>query len=276
MALTKVLITVKTYPAISGKYDELVCTAGFREDGTWIRIYPVSFRKKSYSEQYRKYDWIELDLVKNHKDFRPESFRPYAHDSEITIIDHLDTSKNWAARKAIALGKIYYNLTELISEAHDKAIRTSLAVFKPALVKDFKIEAVSREWKKAKLEKLQQMNLFQTADDGKFEVVRKLPYKFSYVIVDNQGKESTMMIEDWEIGQLYWNCLARHEGNEAKACADVKTKYLDDFARTKDLHLFLGTSQQHHHVSNNPFMIIGTFHPKMEAPEPIDPQMKLF
>ena len=34
MALTKVLITVKTYPAISGKYEELVCTAGFREDGT--------------------------------------------------------------------------------------------------------------------------------------------------------------------------------------------------------------------------------------------------
>jgi len=35
MALTKVLITVKTYPAISKKYKELVCTAGFREDGRW-------------------------------------------------------------------------------------------------------------------------------------------------------------------------------------------------------------------------------------------------
>jgi hypothetical protein len=35
---TKVLITVKTYPTISVKYDELVCTAGFREDGSWVRI----------------------------------------------------------------------------------------------------------------------------------------------------------------------------------------------------------------------------------------------
>jgi len=34
MALTKILITEKTYPAISSKYDELVCTAGFREDGS--------------------------------------------------------------------------------------------------------------------------------------------------------------------------------------------------------------------------------------------------
>ncbi|CAN5301166.1 hypothetical protein BH23BAC3_BH23BAC3_18800 [soil metagenome] len=25
----KILITVKTYPTLSGKYDELVCTAGF-------------------------------------------------------------------------------------------------------------------------------------------------------------------------------------------------------------------------------------------------------
>ena len=63
MALTKVLIVVKTYPTLSAKYDELVCTAGFREDGTWVRLYPVPFRKKSYNEQYKKYDWVEVDLV---------------------------------------------------------------------------------------------------------------------------------------------------------------------------------------------------------------------
>jgi len=51
MAIKKVLITVKTYPTISGKYDELVCTAGFTKEGEWIRIYPIPFRKKSYGEQ---------------------------------------------------------------------------------------------------------------------------------------------------------------------------------------------------------------------------------
>lgn len=44
--LMKVLVTVKTYPTISVKYDELVCTAGFREDGSWIRIYPIPFLKR--------------------------------------------------------------------------------------------------------------------------------------------------------------------------------------------------------------------------------------
>lgn len=270
MALTKVLITVKTYPTLSAKYDELVCTAGFREDGTWIRLYPVPFRKKSYNEQYKKYDWIEVDLVKNDSDFRSESYRPRTIDSEINVVGHIDTKGNWEERKKICLGKIYYNLTELIAEAKDKNICTSLAVFKPAEVLDFYAEPVEREWDKDKLAKLNQLNLFETTQEGKFEVVQKLPYKFKFRILDNQGKESNMMIEDWETGQLYWNCLARHEGDEQKAIADVRKKYFDDFAKTKDLHFFLGTTQAHHHVSLNPFMIIGTFQPK------IDLQGKLF
>ena len=270
MAKTKVLITVKTYPTLSAKYDELVCTAGFREDGTWIRIYPLPFRKKAYHQQYKKYDWIELDLVKNQSDFRPESYRPYSHESEINIIGHIDTGRNWEERKKLCLGKIYYNLSELIDEAKDKVICTSLAVFKPTEIVDFTAEKVEREWDKDKLDKLSQLNLFETNKEGKFEVVRKLPFKFKYVFKDNQGTESKLMIEDWEIGQLYWNCLARHEGNEEKAKEDVRKKYFNDLANTKDLYFFLGTTQLHHYVSLNPFIIIGTFYPK------IDLQTKLF
>ena len=264
MALTKVLITVKTYPTLSAKSDELVCTAGFREDGTWIRLYPVPFRKKSYNEQYKKYDWIEVDLVKNTSDFRPESFRPYSIDTEIKVVGHIDTARNWEERKKICLGKIYYNMTELIAEAKNKDIGTSLAVFKPIEILDFKAELVDREWDKDKLDKLNQLNLFETNKEGKFEVVQKLPYKFKFHFKDNQGTESRLMIEDWETGQLYWNCLARHEGDEQKVIADVRKKYFDDFAKTKDLHFFLGTTAQFHNVAPNPFIIIGTFQPRIE------------
>lgn len=264
MALTKVLITVKTYPTLSSKYDELVCTAGFREDGSWIRIYPVPFRKRSYSEQYKKYDWIEVDLVKNERDFRPESYRPSTLDSEIQVVGHIDTQSNWEIRKKICLDNVYHNLTDLIAAAKNKEICTSLAVFKPTKILDFYAEPVEREWDKDKLANLRQLNLFETTKEGSFEVVKKLPYKFKYQFLDNEGRESNMMIEDWETGQLYWNCLARHEGDEQKAVADVRKKYFDDFAKTKDLHFYLGTTQAHHHVSLNPFMIIGTFHPKIE------------
>ena len=113
--------------------------------------------------------------------------------------------------------KIYYNLGELISEAKDKNICTSLAVFKPKELLEFSSEEAEREWDKDKLAKLNQLNLFETNSEGNFVVVQKLPYKFSYVFSDSRGKKSQLMIEDWEIGQLYWNCLARHEGNEARA-----------------------------------------------------------
>lgn len=263
MSLTKVLIAVKTYPTPSTKYDETVCTAGFREDGSWIRIYPVPFRKKEYSQQYKKYDWVEVDLVRNTSDFRPETYRPYSTDSEFKIVGHIGTEYVWEERKKIVLKKVYDNLNVLIDEAKNKSIVTSLAVFKPTSIKDFVWIEVEREWSKEKLDSMKQFNLFEERN-GKFEVVRKLPYKFSFIFEDNEKRESRLMIEDWETGQLFWNCLSAHEGNEWKACEDVKKKYLDDFAKRTDLYFFLGTTKEHHYVSINPFIIIGTFHPKRQ------------
>ncbi|MBC6408876.1 MAG: hypothetical protein GDA42_00180 [Ekhidna sp.] len=263
MPKEKVLITVKTYPSISEKYDELVCTAGFRENGTWIRIYPIQFRKKAYHEQYAKYQWIEMALVKNTRDFRKESYRPPNYNTEIKIIGEIKPDRdNWKERRKIVLNKVYSNLKTLFAEAKNKEIGTSLAVFKPTQIHKLEIKEVDREWSRKKLEKMKQLNLFDSKKDGEFEVVRKLPYKFSYKLSDDEGTESTMMIEDWEIGQLYWNSLRRHNRDEQLACEDVRRKYIDDFAKTKDLYLFLGTTQRHHNTAPNPFVIIGTFHPK--------------
>lgn len=263
MAKEKVLICVKTYPAISAKYDELVCTAGFREDGSWIRIYPIQFRKKNYNEQYSKWQWVEIDLVKNTQDKRPESFRPVSHDAPIRILGEIKADGNtWEARRKIALNKVYRSLRVLIAEAKDEDVATSLAVFKPKEILSFKIEKVDEEWSKEKLENLKQMNLFETGRDEKIEVVKKLPFKFSYCFLDEEGTKSTLMIEDWEIGQLYWKMLAKHRGDREKACADVKKKYFDDFVKTKDIHLFLGTTKLHHFRAPNPFVIIGVFYPK--------------
>ncbi len=267
MALKKVLITVKTYPTLSAKYDELVCTAGFLEDGSWIRIYPIPFRKLEYDERYKKYDWIEVDIEKNTKDFRAESYKPISIEIAPKVVGHLDTNDFWKLRKDIVLKNVRTNLTELIADAKDPQKYTSLAVFKPTKILKFQIEEVDREWDKDELAQLdanaQQLNFFQNSENP-FKVVKKLPYKFSYKFKDEDGKESTLMIEDWEIGQLYWNCLKTREGDEVKACEDVKKRYFDDFAKTKDLYLFLGTTKKFHLRSPNPFIIIGTFHPMIK------------
>ncbi len=272
---TKVLITVKTYPTISVKYDELVCTAGFREDGSWIRIYPIPFRKQTYEERYKKYDWIDIDLEKNDQDFRPESYRPVP-GSKIEVVGHIDTKRFWEERRRICLKKVYDNLAELIAEAKNPQLYTSLATFKPTEILDFYAEPTDREWDMRKVQQIQgrrqQLRLFPEGEEDlerEFKIVQKLPYTFKYRFRDSSGKESNLMIEDWETGQLFWNCLARHEGNEQKAVEDVRRKYFDDFARTKDLYFFLGTTLQYHKKSPNPFIIIGTFYP------PRDEQLRM-
>lgn len=260
MAVEKVLISVKTYPTISKKYDELVCTAGFREDGNWIRLYPVPFRKLDYNKQYRKYQWMELDLVKNTSDFRPESYRPRTIDTQPKILDSIDTKYNWKERKKYALKEVYDDLSKLIDDAKGPK-KKSLATFKPTLIKKFYYEPVEREWDQAKIALMNQLNLFEEKNK-RIQVVRKLPYKFKYRFEDVNGKESNMMIEDWEVGALYWNCFEKYQ-DEKIACEKVLEKYYTDFALTKDLYFYMGTTFVNHVKNNvNPFVIIGTFHPK--------------
>ncbi|EMJ90421.1 MULTISPECIES: hypothetical protein [Leptospira] len=164
---------------------------------------------------------------------------------------------------------VYTNLDQLISEAKDRKVCTSLATFQPTQIIDFTYEKVDGNWDSKKIRFLesekQQGRLFESENEDdieNFEVVDKVPYQFRFKYVDDSGKVSHMMIEDWETGMLYWNSLRRHRGDERLACEDVKKKYFEDFAKTKDYYFFLGTTKQHHYVAPNPFVIIGDFRPK--------------
>jgi hypothetical protein len=68
----RIYVVVKTYPTISGKYAELVCTAGILEDGSWIRLFPMPFRLLSDDQKYPKYTWINVEVERYTADFRPE------------------------------------------------------------------------------------------------------------------------------------------------------------------------------------------------------------
>lgn len=261
----KVLIVVKAYPTLSSKYGELVCTGAMKEDGSWLRIYPMPFRRFEDYKRFSKYTWIEMPLQKHTSDPRPESYR--AVGWEYTVLERVDTKNNWAERKEIVFkNKVYEDMSKLIDDANNNKL--SIATFKPAKINDFVWEEVDREWDPEKMESakmlLRQKSLFEVegfVED--FEVIPKLPYKFSYKFEDKNGKSSKMMIEDWETGQLYWNCLKRY-GSEQEALEKVKQKYLDELVSKTDLHFFLGTTKRYHGWAKNPFVIVGTFHPLKE------------
>ncbi|NLC43506.1 MAG: hypothetical protein GX783_04410 [Clostridiales bacterium] len=272
----RIFIVVKTYPTISKTYAELVCTAGVLEDGSWIRLYPVPFRKLELEQKYKKYTWIQIEAERNTDDFRPETYRPY--DFSKIIIEPRGSKVDWDERRRIIFNnkKVYTNLQELIDKA--KLDNTSLAVFKPTKILNFIIESTEPDWNLDKLESLKnlsnQMNLFQTAEEiaEEFKVLPKVPFKFSYRFEDDTGRQSKLMIEDWEIGALYFNCLYRANGNKEIAITKVKEKFFDEFLE-KDLHFFLGTTKKFHNIAPNPFIIIGTFYPP--KPSPIQ-QMNMF
>lgn len=274
MEKQRILITVKTYPTLSRRYGETVCTAGVRKDGTWVRIYPVPFRRLNEDEQYKKFDWLEARLVRNTTDPRPETYRPFDSAELEKPVDHMDTADSWRERRKLLLktARVYNRLDDLIAGA--KANQISLAVFKPTRITDFVWEQEEREWNPEKVREMRdatkQYDLF--ADNTwreTFKVIDKLPYSFSYKFEDATGKKSELQVLDWEAGALYWNCLRSANGDEPKALAKVRQKYFDEFVK-KDLHFFLGTTQQFHFVAPNPWVIIGVF------PIPHERQLGLF
>jgi hypothetical protein len=268
----RILVTVKTYPTLSRKYGETVCTAGIREDGSWVRIYPVPFRRLGENEQYSKFNWIECSLIRNQSDPRPESYRPVALD-EIQPVGHIDTSNNWRERRALLLktAKVYNHLGELIDNA--KTNKISLAVFKPKRILDFIWEEEDRKWDLDILrgirERSRQLDLFEeTTWEQTFQIIPKLPFSFSYKFEDEENRVSKLQVLDWETGALFWNCLRSTKGDEQEALEKVRQKYLD-FPRETDLHFFLGTTWQFHFIAPNPWVIVGVF------PIPFDRQLEL-
>ena len=257
----KVLITVKTYPLPSRKYDELVCTAGLLEGKHWIRIYPVPYRELTEDQQFKKWDWIELDLERRRDDDpREESYQPRRGVNEpITILGSLDVSPKhlWSFKRQLLLKDVCTSMEPLIVRA--KTERISLAVVKPKSVLDVNIEKEPEHWDEFKHQGL--LDLIPATDRKRtVKPVRSLPYRFSYVFTTEDGRPPrTLMVEDWEIGVLYWHCL-RPDRTPEEACALVKRK-LESLAFDKDIHFIVGTTKRNHFRSPNPFVIIGLFYP---------------
>lgn len=255
----KILILVKTYPSISKKYTELVCTAGMDEEGKWYRLYPIPFRKLNDDQQYPKYGWVEARMYKSSDAPRLESYK--VDFEKIKLLEQIEAS-DWGRKSNTVLKQeVYNNLSKLIEESN--STNMSLAVFKPTKIIDFIWEKDDREYSKERLAAIEaerkQLDLFSNGeDDDVFKIVDKLPYKFSYIFEDINGKQSTLMIEDWEVGAAFWNWKNYYKSEEI-ALQKIKEKFFDNFAKKKDLYFFLGTTRQYHGWAKNPFIIIGLF-----------------
>lgn len=249
----RILITVKTYPLPSEKHRELVCTAGVREDGSFVRLYPIDYRYRPYWQWYQKYQWIEVDIEKNTQDPRPESFRPVG--DIVPVGEPICTKRNWAERREYVLARGASTMCELESRAQSEV---SLGIVKPRSVEDLVVEEVEQDWKPQWISALRQQRLFGPGN----KPLEKIPYRFSYKYkcTDPTCKGHAQMIEDWEIGQL-WRSMRDKYRDRLVACDKVRQKFFGEIcAPDKDTHFFVGTILQH-----GTWIILGTFWPKKET-----------
>ncbi len=248
----KVLITVKTYPMPSATHQELVCTAGVLEDGSLIRLYPISFRYQPYWQWYKKYQWIEVIAKKNERDPRKESWRPKMESIRV-IGEPLSTKNCWAERKKYVLAKATRSMEEL-QEAQERN-NISLGIVRPAKVLDFVIEPSEPDWKPQWKKVFAQNRLFGPGQ----KPLERIPFRFSYKFkcYDSRCNGHTMMIEDWEVGELYRKMRNKY-GNPDKAAEKVKQRFFSRMcAEDIDTHFFVGTVLAH-----RTWIVLGVFWPK--------------
>lgn len=256
---TRVLITVKTYPHPSPKYDELVCTAGITNEGEWVRLYPIDYRYRPPDQKFRTYQWVDVELApKGHKnDGRKESRKPRLESIKL-FGERISSANGWKERRAIIDPMPHHTLNELQSLYEQD--RTSLGIVRPKRVLDIEVTPTDREWKPKYQKIYQQKRLFGEPP----KPLRKIPYEFRYVFeCEDSAKPHRALITDWELGVLY---LKEEErlGSEEAAVESVRKKFIGEIcAESKDTRFFMGTT-----LPYNTWLVIGIFWPPRQKPKP--------
>jgi hypothetical protein len=248
-----ILIVVKTYPEISRKYTETVCTAGIVADTKkLVRLYPIRFRYLEGAQQFKKYQWIRADINKALLDPRPESYN--IDPSSIELGDIIPAGKTWEERYEWLINEnTVFASVEALRNAQSNH-KISLGVVKPKIVK--KVSIQKRDYKEideaiAKKDSvINQLDLFE-----KKKELYILPVK---IIIEFSCDDSNcighkMSILDWELGQLYRKLIRGRDWQEK-----IKSKILGEIcAKNRETHIILGNMAGHPQT----FCVLGFFWP---------------
>ena len=253
MSKKNILIIVKTYPEISRKYTETVCTAGVLADSkTFVRLYPIRFRYLEGKMQFKKYQWIRADITKATSDPRPESYN-IAPDS-IELRDMIPAGKTWEERCSWLLNeKTVFPSVEALRVAQEND-GTSLGIVKPKIVDRIIIrQRDSKEVEEAIAKKdsvVNQLDLFEEKKDLYILPVRIM---IEFSCNDSNCTGHKMSILDWEFAQLYRKVIKGVDWQDK-----IKSKILDEiFAENRDTRIILGNMVSHPQT----FCVLGFFWP---------------
>lgn len=263
MSKRRVFVIAKTYPELSSKYVETVCTAAVDEAGVPVRLYPIPFRYLEGPQRFKRYQWITADLSKSQNDPRPESYSLKVDGLELS--DEVDaTPDEWGRRADLVLRDPSWQYTSMseLQQAQQSTGR-SLAFLVPTAITRVSIQKRPTEDAKSfeeKFEKLKrsneaernQLHLFETTVPASMKKLEFVGERVcvDWVCSDHDCAGHSMQILDWEVCEL-----ARREG---LAAAQKKVETLLDLSKYKSA-LILGNFR----MFPSSFAIIGLWYPML-------------
>ncbi len=239
-----VLVNCKTYPAVSTKYIETVCTGGIERDGRFIRLYPIPFRFLDDEQQYDRWDVIRVRAYRDTKDQRPESWHLEA-GTEIKILESISSERQrWEWMR--------HGVFESTDEMDRRGMTNGLVEIEPF---ELYWEPESKEWSAGQLNVFNQGNLFHGREKQE-ALAERVPWQFKLRFKEKStGREFDQKVLAWSYYQGYRRRLAalKDEVEALMALRDNVHRSILNPARS--VFVIFGTHSRFKH-----WMISGLYH----------------
>lgn len=207
----ELMVNCKTYPAVSKKYVETVCTGGVSADGQFVRLYPVPFRFLDSEEQYKRWDVIRVRVYRDTKDKRPESWH-LTPGTPIEVIENITTDR----RRWEWMRKTVHPSRESMTE---NGVTNGCVKIEPL---DLYWETDSKEWTPSQLAVINQGDLFATQDQLE-GISERVPWQFRLKFRETStGREDDSKVLAWSYYQGFRRAV--RQMNETAALDSVADK----------------------------------------------------
>ena len=224
----------------------------------WIRLYPIPFRSLDDDQQFRKYQPVRLRVEKHRGDLRPETRRPDRDSIELRGAP-LSTKHAWAQRRRFVEPLMIASMCEMNRrQQHDG---TSLGLFRPGQIIDFKFERASVDEAKRQIAKAwsaQTSLLDGLGSDERTNQLHELEqvpwtFRYRYKCEEAGCRGHSQSIIDWEISQFYRRVQHFDDWRDR-----MTRRWLDEVCGIdRDTALFVGNMHQH----PKSFLILGLWWP---------------